>query len=155
MTARVLVWLFTAIIGLAPLPAGALESFETTSLVIETAGGGSLKFRVELALSPAQQAQGLMFRQKLAPDAGMLFVYETPQAASFWMQNTYVSLDMLFVGEDGRIELIHEKATPLSTKPINGPARTKAVLEVVAGTAARLGIRVGDKVIHRLLGAAR
>ena len=89
---------------------------------------------------------GLMFRTALAPDAGMLFLYPTPRETSFWMQNTYLPLDMLFIDEDGVIRHIAERTVPLSTTPVpsNGPVR--AVLEVNGGTSDRLGIAVGDRV---------
>jgi uncharacterized protein len=144
--------LFAALV--LPQAAGALETFEKSSLTIETASGGHLRFQIELAISEAQQAQGMMFRQKMAPDAGMLFVYKAPQASAFWMENTYIPLDMLFIEPDGRIERIIANAAPLTTTPRQGPAKTKAVLEINGGLAAKLGIRTGDKVIHPLLGTA-
>lgn len=150
MIARVVVWVAVVTAAAFSQAAMALETFEKSSLTIETASGAHLRFQIELALTPAQQAQGLMFRQKMAADAGMLFVYPTPQPAAYWMQNTYIPLDMLFITPDGRIERIRENAEPLSTAPIEGPSKTKAVLEINGGLAARLGIRPGDRAIQPL-----
>jgi len=131
---------------LAPL--GGASALEKSALTIETATGAKLRFQVELARTPDEQAQGLMYRKSMAADAGMLFIYAQPREAGFWMKNTYLPLDLLFIESDGRVERIHANAEPLSTAPIEGPVRTKAVLEINGGTAARLGIRPGDRVVH-------
>jgi uncharacterized protein len=105
-------------------------------------------FAVEMALTPEEQAKGLMFRRELPEGRGMLFDFQREQSASFWMKNTYVSLDMIFIRADGRILRIAENTVPLSEAlvPSGGPVR--AVLEVVAGTAKKLGIAPGDRVAH-------
>jgi len=136
-------------------PAAALEAFQRSSLTIETAGGGRFRFDIEVALTPAQQAQGLMFREKMAPDAGMLFIYDRPQPAAFWMKNTLIPLDMLFIGADGRIVNIHDRAVPLSEDAIRSAGPVKAILEINGGMSARLGIRPGDRVLHTALGNAK
>ena len=144
--------LLTAIVLGAALPAAAqLVGFATSPLVIETADGRRHAFTVELALSDRQQMQGLMFRRSLAPDRGMLFVYPTDQPIAMWMKNTYIPLDMLFLRADGRIINIIENVPPetLDSRPSEGPAR--AALELPGGTAARLGIRAGDRVVHEHL----
>lgn len=152
MKARLPHWIvLVAALALPPATANALETFEKSTVTIETAAGGHLKFQAELAITPAQQTQGLMFRQKLPQDAGMLFVYQAPQSSAFWMQNTYIPLDMLFIESDGRIERIHANAAALTTTPIDGPAKTKAVLEINGGLSAKLGIRPGDHVVHPLI----
>lgn len=134
-------------------PASAPAAGEVSPLVIETAGGPH-RLRVEVAATPSERARGLMHRRTLAPDAGMLFVYPSAQPVSMWMKNTYVPLDILFIGPKGRIFRIVPDAEPLSTRhiPSRGPAA--AVLELPAGTAARLGIRPGDRVRHPRLDAA-
>ncbi len=103
-------------------------------------------FTVELATNDEERARGLMFRKELPPDSGMLFDFEYDQDVSFWMQNTYIPLDMIFIRGDGRILRIAENTEPLSTRmvPSGGPVR--AVLEVNGGTARKLGIAPGDKV---------
>ncbi|WP_451992026.1 DUF192 domain-containing protein [Azospirillum argentinense] len=144
-----------AAILLSALPATALESFARSSLTVETAGGGKYRFDVELAETPAQQAQGLMFREKMAADAGMLFIYDRPQPASFWMKNTLIPLDMIFIGTDGRIVNIHANAVPQSLDAVNSAGPVKGILEINGGMSARLGIRPGDRVVHSTFGTAK
>src|SRR5712692_10504493 len=109
-------------------------------------------FAVEMAVTPEDQAKGLMFRRELPEGQGMLFDFQREQPTSFWMKNTYVSLDMIFIRADGRILRIAESTVPLSEAlvPSGGPVR--AVLEVVAGTAKKLGIAPGDRVAHPIFG---
>jgi len=121
--------------------------FETATATIETANGKHV-FSVEVARSPEQQAQGLMYRQRMAPEAGMLFLYKAPERVAFWMKNTLIPLDIIFVGADGRIIRIAERTVPHSLEAIPSGGPVTAVLEVNSGTAARLEIRVGDKLIH-------
>jgi uncharacterized membrane protein (UPF0127 family) len=128
-----------------------LAQFPRSELTIVSASGPH-KFSVELATTPAQMEQGLMFRQSLAPDSGMLFDFQAPTPASMWMKNTLIPLDMLFVDERGRIVNIQERAVPESTDTISAAAPVRAVIELNGGTAARLGIRPGDKVIFPIFG---
>ena len=107
-------------------------------------------FDVEMAVTPEQRSTGLMHRKELAPGRGMLFDFEREGPISMWMKNTYVSLDMIFIRADGRIARIAENTTPLSEAVIPSGASVTAVLEVVAGTARRLGIAPGDRVAHRI-----
>ena len=154
MIARVFLVLVLGLVSLAG-PAAALESFAKSQLTVETAGGGKFRFTVEVAETPAQQAQGLMYREKMAPEAGMLFTYDQPQLATFWMKNTLIPLDMLFIGADGRIVNIHERATPHSLDGIRSAGPIRGVLEINGGMSARLGIRPGDRVVHPLFGNAK
>jgi Uncharacterized conserved protein len=103
-------------------------------------------FSVEIADNDAERAKGLMYRKELPEGQGMLFDFHREQEVSFWMQNTYIPLDMVFIRADGRILRIAENTEPLSTKliPSGGPVR--AVLEVVGGTTRKLGIAPGDRV---------
>jgi uncharacterized membrane protein (UPF0127 family) len=117
-------------------------------------GEESHEFRVWIADTPLRRSRGLMFIRELAPDRGMLFLYDFPQFAYFWMHNTYISLDLLFIAPDGRIVNIAEHTTPLSTRFIGSEAPVVAVLEVIAGTAHRLGIREGDRVLQPALANA-
>lgn len=128
-----------------PSPHDWLQRLQQSEVVIES-GEQRHRFRAWVADTPAVRARGLMFVEELAADQGMLFLFDLPQFASFWMQNTYVPLDLLFVAPDGRIVNIIENATPLSRAPLESIAPVKAVLEVVGGTASRLGIRPGDKI---------
>jgi len=139
---------------LATTPAGAqLQTFEKSSLTIATASG-SHRFAVELAVSGAQMTQGLMFRKSMAADAGMLFDYGSPRQISMWMKNTYIPLDMLFVGMDGKIVAIHERAVPESLDTISPGVPARAVIEVNGGTASRLGIKPGDLVHYSAFGTS-
>ena len=120
---------------------------ERTPLSIETPNG-THNFRVELAITPAERGKGLMFRRSLPEDYGMLFDFERDQPAHFWMKNTFVSLDILFVGSDGIVKSIAENTVPLSLDIIESGVPVRFVLEVVAGTTARLGIEPGARVRH-------
>ena len=104
------------------------------------------RFTVELALTEQQQEQGLMFRKSLAPDSGMLFPMSPPRTASFWMKNTLIPLDMLFIHTDGSIAFLKADAAPYSREPVSAGIPVAAVLELRGGRAAELGIREGDRV---------
>lgn len=108
-------------------------------------------FSVEVADTPELRSTGLMFRKDLAADAGMLFLYPDKKKISMWMKNTLISLDMMFLDRDGTILHMVEHTTPHSTAVISSRFRVKAVLEVAAGTADRLGLRIGDRAEHDLL----
>jgi uncharacterized protein len=143
-------WLSWLLLGLALVlawPAGAQTSFERTSLEIESASG-TLNFEVELASTPEQRRQGLMFRENLAADQGMLFDFGDTVPVTMWMRNTLISLDMLFIAADGRIARIVADTEPLSDAVIGSGDPVRAVLELAAGTSAELGIAVGDRVVH-------
>jgi uncharacterized membrane protein (UPF0127 family) len=146
--------LFLLVVLLTPAPArmamaeGGLARFEQDRLAIETAKGGRHDFSVELAITPQQQQQGLMFRRDMAPDASMLFVYRPERVVSMWMRNTLIPLDMLFIADNGRVVKIVERTVPLSLKTISSDRPVRAVLEVNGGTVARLGIMPGDRVLH-------
>ena len=127
----------------------ASVSFEESPLTVDGANG-QFEFVVEMAVSPAQRSQGLMFRESLAEDRGMLFDFGRPQRAAMWMRNTYVPLDMLFIDEDGQITQIAANTQPLSDAVIASREPVRAVLELRGGVSAKLGIKAGDRVIHPL-----
>lgn len=114
-------------------------------LCIDSAGQ-TLPFSVEVARTSAQQARGLMFRTSLADDRGMLFPFPDNRMASFWMKNTVIPLDIIFIRADGRIENIAANTTPYSTDPVESTAPVAAVLELRGGLAAERGIKAGDRV---------
>ena len=125
------------------LPAQAqtkFETFERDRLIIETSANERYPFEVEMALTPGQQAQGLMYRRDLAGDAGMLFVYARDKPIRMWMKNTLIPLDMLFLARDGRVVRVVERAVPRSLRTISSGGDVAAVLELNGGTASRLGI---------------
>lgn len=128
-------------------------AFAASELWIES-GGERHRFRVELAETPAQQTRGLMFRTHVAPDSGMLFVYGAARHAAMWMKNTLVPLDMLFITEGGAVARIARWTTPLSLETIPSRAPVVAVLELAGGTADRLGLAAGDRVLHPTLATA-
>ncbi len=143
-----------ACLALAALPAASqrrLAKFERSILVIRS-GGREHRFSVEVARTPREHSQGLMFRRRMAPDAGMLFVYDPPRPVSMWMRNTYLPLDMLFIAPDGRISRIVERTVPLSEENIPSRGTVRAVLELNAGTADRLGIKPGATVTTPAIG---
>lgn len=128
---------------LSPVPQG----FEPLEIVT---AGGVRAFHVEVMRNDEQRARGLMFRQSLDADKGMLFDFDRETPASMWMKNTLISLDMVFITGDGRIHRIEERTEPMSERTIPSGAPVRAVLELAGGTAARLGIKRGDKVSHAM-----
>ncbi len=114
-------------------------------LVIRTAKGAH-RFDVEVALTPKDQEQGLMFRKSLDADSGMLFPMAPPRTASFWMKDTVIPLDMLFIHTDGTIAFLKADAQPYSREPVSAGVPVAGVLELRGGRAAELGIREGDRV---------
>lgn len=121
----------------------------TEVLTIETANG-PVRLNVEIADDDNEREHGLMYRQSLPDDRGMLFDFPQPERASFWMHNTPLSLDIIFIGVDGRILNIAEHTTPYSEAQIPSAGLTRGVLEIRAGRAAALDIRPGDRVRHRI-----
>jgi uncharacterized protein len=109
--------------------------------------GKQHQFVVEVAKTPEEQGRGLMFRQSLAPDRGMIFPMEPPVQASFYMKNTLIPLDIIFIRTDGTITNIAENTVPLSLDPVMALETVGAVLEIPGGRAAELGITAGDKVV--------
>lgn len=114
-------------------------------VVIHT-DNGSHTFSVEIMSNREQRSKGLMFREYLAPDAGMLFDFGDPRPVSMWMKNTYISLDMLFISEKGVVHKIAENTKPHSTKIISSNSQVKYVLEINGGLSAKLGIKAGNRV---------
>lgn len=147
LSRRALLGTLLALVAAVPGQARAqgAEKFKTGKLTIVSAGKRN-DFNVELAITDRQQQQGLMFRRTMAPDAGMLFDYVTPTRITMWMKNTYIPLDMIFIGADGKVVDIAERAVPQSETIIPSKVPARAVLELNGGTAQRLGIKIGDTV---------
>ena len=129
------------------LAAGPARAADQHTLEIASKTGVHV-FAVEIADTEAQREKGLMFRKNLPDGQGMLFDFKREQDVSFWMQNTYIPLDMIFIRGDGPILRIVENAEPLSTRLIPSGGPVLAVLEVIGGTAHKLGIAPGDRVAH-------
>lgn len=114
-----------------------------------TSGDKTHAFKVEVAESRMEQAQGLMFRRSMGADEGMLFPFDAPRDASFWMKNTVIPLDIIFIGADHRIVNIEAQTVPYSETPRVSRGKAAAVLELIGGRAAQLGIGPGDKVEYQ------
>lgn len=145
----------TLLLAFAAFPVGAQTGpqpkLKVESLEILTKTGIRV-FNVEMAETAEQQRIGLMFRKELPDGEGMLFDFGQSRPVAMWMQNTIVSLDMIFIRADGTIANIAKQTTPYSLATVESYGSVKAVLEVVAGTADRYGIAAGDKVSHRIFG---
>jgi uncharacterized protein len=138
-------WLLAA--AAVPVTAQDLAKLEPMTIATDAA---STLFTAEVADTPDLRARGLMFRHVLPADRAMLFDFGEPKPAAMWMKNTYISLDMLFVRDDGSIAAIAEKTEPLSLQTISVQEPVRGVVELAAGTVERLGIQRGDQVVHRI-----
>ncbi|MDB2414845.1 DUF192 domain-containing protein [Rickettsiales bacterium] len=116
-------------------------------ITIETKKGQKILFDVEIANNPESRQKGLMWREKMEPQNGMLFIFPENKIVNMWMKNTYLPLDMLFINEHGKIIHIHHNAEPLSTKNISFPKPARALLEINAGLSKKINIEVGDIVL--------
>ncbi len=143
-TTGLILWL--AMAGAAPAADCRPEQAE-----LRTSAGSVVRFTVEIADEPAETARGLMFRESLPRSSGMLFLYPRPQRASFWMENTLIPLDMIFIDATGTVTRVHENAVPRDRTPIDGGEGVKAVLEINGGLAGRLGIAPGTVLRHPAL----
>ncbi|SEH63786.1 DUF192 domain-containing protein [Magnetospirillum fulvum] len=142
-----LVLLIGLVVGGPSIAAQTVE-FGSTRVELVAANGHRTPLMVELAATPEQLEQGLMFRPYLAPEAGMLFDFGRPRLVAMWMKNTLIPLDMLFLDAAGRIVHIEANAEPGSLQPRGPVQKVLAVLELPAGGAARFGLRLGDRVAH-------
>ncbi|MHB1204616.1 MAG: DUF192 domain-containing protein [Rhodospirillaceae bacterium] len=136
-----------------PLNPAKAQSLQVSPLTIES-GGKVLTFNVELASTEKEHEIGLMHRNVMAADHGMLFDFHMERRASFWMRNTFIPLDMVFIRANGEIAAIKDNAVPHSETPIGPVQPVQAVLELVGGTAGKLGIKPGDRVHHPIFGNA-
>ena len=134
---------------IAAFPAARAAGQDTIEIVTRT---GVHAFTVELATNTAERAVGLMYRKELPEGRGMLFDFHDEQPVQFWMHNTYISLDMIFIASDGRVVRVAENAKPMSDDLIPSGRPVRAVLEVIAGTARKFGIAPGDRVTGAFFG---
>lgn len=139
---------FATLLPLA-LAGGASSQVKLETLTIVTAGGRQT-FQVEVMENDEQRARGLMFRREMAADRGMLFDFKKVQPVAFWMKNTYIPLDMIFIDERGEIVNIAENTEPLSERSVPSGRPVLGVLEVNAGISRKYGIKAGDRVEHRI-----
>jgi uncharacterized protein len=138
--------------GIASADTEPLFQFPQSAASIHTSAGRDVKFRIWTADRPNRQEQGLMFVRDMDDHAGMLFLFQGSQQITMWMKNTYLSLDMLFLDERGRIDFIAPRTKPLSLDLIQAPRPVTAVLELKGGITERLGIHIGDKVLAEGVG---
>lgn len=140
-----------ALFVLMPLH-GQAANMKTEPLTVVSADGKSHVFTVEIAVTQEEQVKGLMNRKGMAEDKGMLFVFDTMDYRAFWMKDTLIPLDMLFIDDNGKIIKIHENAKPedLTSIPSGGPVL--AVLELAGGVAQKQGLKVGDTVKYKTFG---
>ncbi len=131
--------------GQASLPASGVTTLRTIPLVIASKNGQH-RFTVEVAQTEDEQARGLMFRDRLSPNAGMIFPMTPSRGVSFWMKNTVIPLDMVFIRADGTIAKIAADTIPYSLEPVSSDEPVGAVLEIAGGRAAQLGLQPDDKV---------
>lgn len=145
---RLCLLLLVSLLATAPVRAEP-SRLKTESLEVVT-HQGVRRFTVEIADTEATRERGLMFRTSLPGDKGMLFDFGTPQPVAFWMKNTLIPLDMLFIAPDGRVISIARNATPMSETPIPSGGDVLGVLEIRGGRAAETGIQPGDQVRERI-----
>ena len=143
---------FALLLALA-LAAGCTDT--RPSVVIEPKAGKPVTVIVEVADTPDTQTRGLMYRKQLDPDHGMVFLFDAETDRSFWMKNTPLPLDMIFISRDGHIVGIHPNAEPFTLKAISVGAPSQVVLEVNGGFAATHGLAAGDRVTYRNISSAK
>ena len=145
---RIIAWIVSTSIYVC---AGGLWAACSDSVATVATDTAKVRFQVELAITAQDKAQGLMHRETLPDRAGMLFIYPNPQPVSFWMRNTLIPLDMIFIDDQGRVARVHHNAVPLDETPIYGGDAIKAVLEINAGLAKKYGISDTSMVVHPLI----
>jgi uncharacterized membrane protein (UPF0127 family) len=123
------------------------NKLETTELVIEKKDGSKVGFAVEIAKTGEEQEQGLMFRDSMPENNGMLFIFDNPRPVEFWMKNTYIPLDIIFIGRDNKIRKIEKNTSPNSLKTISSDTSVIAVLEINAMLSDKLNINKNDVVL--------
>ncbi|MDO9441678.1 MAG: DUF192 domain-containing protein [Beijerinckiaceae bacterium] len=138
---------------LAGLGAATAQELLVTEPLEITGRGARHSFSVEVMRDDESRSRGLMFRRSMPPEHGMLFDFQKVERVAMWMKNTYLPLDMLFIRPDGSIARVATNTEPLSTKVITSGEPVLAVLELNAGTTAKLGIKAGDRVEHRMFGS--
>jgi uncharacterized membrane protein (UPF0127 family) len=126
------------------------DAMRRETLKLQTAAQGEHLINVEITETEEERAQGLMFRTHMPENSGMLFFYKTPREITMWMRNTYIPLDMVFIRKDGTVHRIEAGTEPLSEAIVSSQGGAVACLELGGGEAARLGLKAGDKVDHRL-----
>ena len=138
-------FVLAALLGAVPAAAATCRADQVE---VRLLSGGMARFAVEVADDGPERAKGLMFREHMAKSAGMLFLYDKPQRAMFWMKNTLIPLDMIFADPAGVVTRVHANAVPGDTKPIDGGTGVQLILEINGGLAKRMGIVPGAVLRH-------
>jgi uncharacterized membrane protein (UPF0127 family) len=154
LIARALFWLAFVSLSFFVMGPGWADSAAVETVIVETERGRTA-FEAEVADTPAERSEGLMFRDSMPRYRGMLFDFGKPRPVSMWMKNTKISLDMIFADTSGRVISIAENTVPYSTNPVSVDEPVKAVFEVNAGTARRIGLKPGGRLIHRIFTSKR
>jgi uncharacterized membrane protein (UPF0127 family) len=141
---------FLSISFASEITAPSQKKLPVETILLETANKKTIKFKVEIADDETERRYGLMGRESLGRFKGMLFVFETVSPQAFWMKDTLIPLDILFVDADGKITMIHENAKPEDITPLPSNMPVKAALEIMGGESARLGIKKGDFMHYKL-----
>ena len=144
---QIFVIIFNGLLWFALTNGAAAQDLRVETVTVVTAQG-KFDFQAEIADTPEARQKGLMFRKSMPANRGMLFDYGGSTKAAMWMRNTYISLDMLFIARDGTVRYVAENTKPLTLDVISAGIPVAAVLEVIAGTAKRIGLKPGDRVIH-------
>ena len=144
-----LAWLLAVLV--ASITTGTADGSDRLPVekVVVTTAQGDVSFEAEIAITDETRSRGLMFRRSMGEREAMLFYWDNPEPISMWMRNTYISLDMLFADADGVVVHVATDTVPHSLDVISAGREVSAVMEVVAGTAAKLGIRPGSRLKHR------
>jgi uncharacterized membrane protein (UPF0127 family) len=140
--------LAAVLFGLVLIAAACGAQATSSGTVVLKTTTGDHNFNVEVMTTNQERALGLMFRRQLSENAGMLFLYDRPQPAAMWMKNTIIPLDMIFIAAGGKVHRIVSHTVPHSTESISSDGDVVAVLELNAGQADKIGLRLGDKVVH-------
>ncbi len=146
--ASAVLFLFHVLLCLAVVRSSSAQGSPMLEEVILITQSGRHTIRAEIADTPAKRELGLMFRRSLPEDQGMLFLFGPERVIEMWMKNTYISLDMIFIASNGTVVSIAKDTEPFSESIISSGSPASAVLEVNAGVARRLSLKVGDKVVH-------
>ncbi|MBI4922952.1 MAG: DUF192 domain-containing protein [Devosia nanyangense] len=142
-------------LAVALLVIGTVAACSADNRAVLHTAKGDFAFTIEIADTNATRAKGLMFRTALAPDAGMLFDYHQEQPATFWMQNTLIPLDMVFISADGIVKTIHVNARPMDTTTISSEVPVRFVLEIAGGRSVEIGLEPGDRMEQVRVGTAQ
>lgn len=143
--------IFVNLLAIAMLSLPVAACSQEDRAILHTSEG-DFTFKVEVVDTPDTRARGLMFRQELASNAGMLFDFQEERQVAFWMRNTFIPLDMIFIAADGTVKTVHVNARPQDPTSIPSNALVRFVLEIPGGRSVEIGLAEGDRLEHPLIG---